>query len=100
MIEEISITFDDTFYYSDSISTLQLINNTSRHFGVFIDGRLVEIRENSPVNRWHYSPSEKNPADVGTKCILPKNKSCFLLWIEGPKFLQQSESYWPQIPPE
>ena len=30
MLEEISIKFDDTFYYSDYISTLQLINNTSQ----------------------------------------------------------------------
>ena len=100
MIEELDIKFDDVFYYSDSISTLQLINNTSRRFGVFVDGRLAEIRENSPINRWQYCKSEVNPADVGTRCIRPKSKNQFLLWIEGPKFLQQSKIVEPQIPPE
>ena len=100
IIEEISIKFDDVFCYSDSISTLQLINNTSRRFSVFADDRLAEIRENSPINRWKYCPSEKNPADMGTRCVLPKNKSKFLLWSEGPKFMYQSKNFWHQFPPE
>ena len=51
------------------------------------------------MNKWHYFPSDKNSADVGTRCVLPKNKSRFLLWIECPIFLQQYESYCPQVPP-
>ena len=49
---------------------------------------------------WRYCPSNLNPADVGTRVIMPKNKKKFLSWFKGPWFLLLLESSWPRMPLE
>ena len=65
---------------------------------VFVDGRLSEIRNLTPVSSWCFCPGNLNPADVGTRQVSFKKLDKFLPWVEGLKFLLKVESEWPCLP--
>ena len=94
MVQESNVKYNRSIYWSDSLSTLHLIQNNTRRFYVFVNSCLSEIRESSCVSDWKYCPMVLNPADQGTRLISPKNKKKFLQWTKGPEFVLLAEQEW------
>ncbi|MCP9265020.1 Pao retrotransposon peptidase family protein [Dirofilaria immitis] len=79
---------------SDSRCALHWIQNYSRLLPRFIQNRVEEIRKAKYAYR--FIPSECNPADIATKGISPSDLANLTLWWNGPEWLKEEESNWPQ----
>ena len=76
---------------------LGYIRNEAKRFKVFVANRVQLIRENSDVSQWRYIETKKNPADDASRGLSPCNSKKVKRWINGPEFLWQDESKWPNL---
>ena len=86
-----------SYFWTDSVSVLHLIRNTSRRYPVFAANRISKIEENSDPTQWHFVNGKDNPADIASRGMDVKaliNSS----WFQGPSFLLQPQSEWPEPP--
>lgn len=95
---ELTLPIESTFLWSDSTTVLLWMNSDSCSYKVFVGTRIAEIQELTPQCTWGYVDSATNPADDLTrgKSLLdlsPPNR-----WHDGPPFLQQPPTQWPQRP--
>ena len=72
LINELSIKFSHSVFWTDSSTMLHLIRNTSKRFDDFMAGRLWQIRNLSLINAWSHCPMAENPADIGTHLVTYK----------------------------
>ena len=94
---ELQVPIDKTVFWTDSMTVLRYIGNTSARFYTFVANRLTVIHEGSQPDQWRYISTKLNPADlasrgISTKAMLQKQ------WITEPEFLSKSEEYWPENP--
>ena len=68
IIEIYGIKFSKLNVWVDSQIVLKYIQNTNRHFLVFIMSRLNEVRLNSNTSNWKFIPGNLNRADLCTWC--------------------------------
>ncbi len=83
-----------TTYWTDSMTALAWIQN-DRNWGIFIAGRVKEIRSLSRIENWRHVPGKLNPADIPSRGASVKT----LLetsWWEGPAWLKLDEDSWPK----
>lgn len=97
--EEIDLKIDDVFMWTDSMAVLKYIASTKRRFKVFVANRLSMIHEITSVHQWRHVPSASNPADLGSRGIMPSEVHALKsVWLCGPSFLQEEEGSWPTTP--
>ncbi|CAE1306091.1 unnamed protein product [Acanthosepion pharaonis] len=72
-------------------SWLQLPSKASPFYGNShpISNRVLRIRRSSQPEQWHYVPTDKNPADCGTRSI-PANQMSTTAWLNSRSFLSNS----------
>ena len=75
-------------FWSDSQVVLRWIVNPDLHLPKFVKRRVDKINLVSPVNAWRYVSTSNNPADVGTRVDVTKNRDAHSLWLNGPEFLK------------
>ncbi|MEM7282789.1 MAG: hypothetical protein AAF438_14300 [Pseudomonadota bacterium] len=92
---ELDIHIDETFYWSDSKTTLAYIQNAEKRFHVFVANRIAEIRDNTSPSQWHHCPGLLNPADDASRGLMPQEFHSDHRWLKGPSFLWKSRSQWP-----
>ncbi|XP_048747904.2 uncharacterized protein LOC125660109 [Ostrea edulis] len=95
--ENLDFAIDHVFYWTDSMTVLKYIANTSARFHTFVANRLTVIREATKLNQWYYVGSKENPADCASRGIGRIDK--FLshtLWFNGPEFLWRDQHEWPK----
>ena len=82
-------------FWTDSMITLNYINNETRRFQTYVSTRIAEIHQLTTTDQWRYCPGGRNPADDASRGLeMPK----FLQserWLTGPAFLLQPEEKWP-----
>ena len=96
--EEIELTIDESFYWTDSMCVLRYIENEENRFQTFVANRVAAIREQSLPAQWKYVETKLNPADdasrgLAVEAIVDNNR-----WMKGPDFLWQSEEMWATRP--
>lgn len=84
---ELDLPLEDIKYYSDSKVVLGYLSNERRRFYVYVCNRVSRIRKSSSPHQWNYVATEENPADQGTRGLLPE-QLCDSLWLNGPDFLR------------
>ena len=84
-----------TFFWSDSMKTLQYIKNERRRFRPFVASRLSEIHDVSSPSDWKYVPGDLNPADDGSRGMKIKAFQSKCRWWTGTSFLCQADECWP-----
>ncbi|XP_045161949.2 uncharacterized protein LOC123526762 [Mercenaria mercenaria] len=89
---EIDIPLNDSVFWTDSMSVLRYIMNTTSRFHTFVANRLSVIHEGSNPDQWRYVSTKLNPADIASRGIPATDLSRH--WIEAPEFL------WKSILPE
>ena len=63
ILKEIDMVMSASFFWTDSKTTLQYINNETRRFKTYVPNRVAEIRDaTQPCQRRHF-PWSLNPAD-------------------------------------
>ena len=84
-------------FWTDSTSVLWWVKGYSRQFKPFIANRIGEIQTSTNPNTWRYVPTKENPADYLTRGTTLTELSQLKIWWEGPIFLSQDKSNWPQL---
>lgn len=97
--EELEIPIQRIVFWTDSMVVLQYINNESKRFQTFVANRLAVIHELSNPSMWRHVDTKSNPADHASRGVKPTEQSKINEWLNGPKFLWETEDRW-SIPPE
>ena len=66
ILRELDLPVCQTFFWSDSMTSLQYIKNETRRFQTFVANRVAEIHETSSPEQWHHISGVINPADDGS----------------------------------
>ena len=61
ILRELDLPVGQTFFWSDSMTSLQYIKNVTRRFQTFVANRVAEIHETSSPGQWHHIPGVINP---------------------------------------
>jgi len=67
IVETFRFEFLQIFYFTDSSAVLGMLQKDSCTFLEFVGNRVSEIKSLSPVESWSWVPTDKNPADWGTR---------------------------------
>ncbi|KAL7726352.1 hypothetical protein ACLKA6_001569 [Drosophila palustris] len=93
---EMSVRVKKRVYWTDSKDVLWWIRSDARKFQQFVALRIGEILEGSEVDSWRWVPSAQNVADDSTKWNRTPEINVSNRWFNGPSFLYQDDSQWPQ----
>ena len=72
-----------------------MIRKDSYWFNTFAGVRVVEIQTKTKVEDWLHVPSGENIADILTRGAPPSELGQDSVWQNGPKWLVQDRSTWP-----
>ena len=88
--EELKMTVDAEYFWSDSTVALGFISNSSAKYQMFVANRVSEIHRSTNTAQWHHVPGSANPADMASRgCNLAALHSSD--WWTGPSFLHQPD---------
>uniref|UniRef100_A0A8D8XKE2 Uncharacterized protein n=1 Tax=Cacopsylla melanoneura TaxID=428564 RepID=A0A8D8XKE2_9HEMI len=90
------IKIDNTYLFSDSSIVLAWLNTQPHVLKTFVANRVVKILETTTPNQWRHVSSENNSADIASRGVLPSELVGNKLWFNGPSFLYEDPSLWPQ----
>ena len=85
-------------FWSDSLTNLRWVYNGSLKLDILVENRVSKILALTNPRQWNYEPSAENPADLPSRGIKADNKESWRKFHEGPGFLRQPRSEWPQMP--
>lgn len=94
--EEMQLPLQQSIYWTDSMTVLQYIDSETARFKTFVANRIGFIREATKSEQWRYIRSSDNPADQATRGMKVESLMQGETWINGPQFLLQPASEWPQ----
>ena len=89
-----TLTFDQTFFWSDSQVVLDWIASNKKQ-KVFVSNRLQEIHKIFSPQQWHHISTYLNPADHGTRGL--ETNESQQKWFYSHQFLCENESAWNEI---
>ena len=92
IVEELDITPEASFFWTDSQTVLKYLENTSTRYKTFVAHRIAEIHETSKPSQWYYVPTAQNPADLASRGVWPQEQNKLKFWIQGPQFLQNDKA--------
>ena len=92
--EIFAVPTSNLYAFTDSTIVLYWIYGRSQRFKTFEANRIGEIQDNVPPEKWAHVISEENPADVGSRGILPGGIIDHDLWWSGPSWLKEDPSNW------
>lgn len=84
------ISIDLVRCWSDSTVVLSWIRSSPHRWKTFVSNRVAYIQGKFPASSWSYVPTSENPADLGSRGILPSELLHNSLWWIGPSFLLSS----------
>ena len=86
------VAIEDIFCWTDSFISLSWIEAVNQKFKLFVQNRVIKIRENVNAFLWRYRDTKENPADIITRFSssdkLSENLSNNSIWWDGPLFLK------------
>jgi hypothetical protein len=97
VLRAFEMNMQDASFYSDSADVLLWIRGYGRDIRPFIANRIGEIQMYSNPAQWQHVPTAENPADLCTRGATPLQLSESTLWWNGPVWLAQDTSHWPQM---
>ena len=54
--------------------------------------------ELSKADQWRWTPTDSQPADLGSRGLTAKELAASRLWKKGPEFLTKGPDSWPEQP--
>ncbi|XP_050419153.2 uncharacterized protein LOC126832434 [Patella vulgata] len=90
--EHLDITPDVITFHTDSKVVLGYIYNRTRRFYLYVTNRIDRIRKSTIPLQWQFIPTDKNPADLGTRSV-PASDLEHSVWRKGPTHLYQKQQF-------
>ena len=94
----LEVPTSNTYAWTDSTVVLSWVRGNPRQFKPFVGNRVAEIMDLIPPERWRHVPGVTNPADSTSRGPYPKELADYGLWWNGPSWLLQRPSHWPETP--
>ena len=95
VLKDLDLQADETFFWSDSMTSQQYIKNQTRRFQTFVANRVAAIHESTSLEKWHHVQASMNLADEGSRSVTIEHFQPGCRWWSGPCFLWQPEQQWP-----
>ena len=92
---QIKVPISKMYLWSDSKCVLCWILGKEKQQKRFIENRLREVKRDDVEYR--FVPTSHNPADIGSRGMMPEELKSNSLWWNGPQFLQTDPSNWPPL---
>ncbi|XP_048587898.1 uncharacterized protein LOC125571976 [Nematostella vectensis] len=92
---ELDLKPDRVVFWTDSMITLNYINNETRRFQTYVANRVTEIREATNPDQWRHCPGKLNPSDEVSRGLTIDEFLRDERWLNDPSFLRESEDQWP-----
>ena len=92
VVEEADVKPDASYFWTDSMTVLKYLENTSTRYKTFVAHRIQTIHESTNLGQWNYVPTALNPADHASRGVLPREQHKLRLWLDGPEFLKEPGS--------
>ena len=89
--KELSLHEPVLYFWTDSMCVLRYIQNTRSKYKIFVANRLEIIHDATPVERWFYVPTHKNPADAASRGLMPDDTKRIAAFLQGPDFLKEEK---------
>ena len=89
-VRETDLKIDKVFFWSDSMTVLGYIRNTTSRYKSFVANRLAVIQDLTEVHQWHHVDGTLNPADLASRGISASDNEMLDLWLQGPIFLKDA----------
>lgn len=87
-----------TYLFSDSTVALAWISQVSpARLKVFVANRVTEIQSLTNSDSWGHVRTHDNPADLGSRGVLPETLIDNTLWWHGPSWLSLPQDQWPKL---
>ncbi|XP_061719287.1 uncharacterized protein LOC133526611 [Cydia pomonella] len=87
---------DRIFAWSDSSVTLTWIKSCPSRWKTFVANRVSHIQDVIPPDSWHHVRTTDNPADCGSRGLLPQDLVSQTCWWSGPDWLRHPTESWPK----
>ncbi|XP_032790469.2 uncharacterized protein LOC116927542 [Daphnia magna] len=86
---------DARYFWTDSSTMRNWVRAVSARYQVYVSHRIGEIQTLTEPHEWRFVPGKLNLADAATRSqleetIIPD------WWLDGPPFLYEEETNWPQ----
>ena len=101
--EALHIPPDCIYAWSDSTITLSWIScpppppPPPGTCNSFVSNRVAKITRNVPTEKWRHVPTTSDPADIALRGMKPQLLTQSQLWWNGPEWLAQDSSSWPNV---
>ena len=93
-----TIQIEKRFCWIDSMAAMFWIKSTEREWKQFIQNRIDKVRKLILPEARNFCPGRLNPADLPTRGVKTRDLKNSDIWLQGPKFLRESEEAWPKQP--
>ncbi|KAH9643726.1 hypothetical protein HF086_007696, partial [Spodoptera exigua] len=98
VLQSIRISITNTIMWTDSTVVLGWLKAQPKLLKTFVANRVAEVLELTKGCSWRHVPTDFNPADLASRGCVPQRLLVEPLWWEGPSFLKEGSSSWPQTP--
>jgi len=89
------INFTNIFSWSDSTVVLSWIKSSPHKWTTFVSNRVTLIQDKISPSFWHHINTKDNPADCGSRGLLPRDLLHCAKWWVGPEWLGLPQLLWP-----
>lgn len=87
---------DRIFAWSDSSVALAWIKSCPSRWKTFVANRVSHIQDTISPDCWRHVRTTDNPADCGSRGLLPNDLVNQISWWEGPSWLVLDKADWPR----
>ena len=98
----LNIPLSHVYAWTDSTIVLNWLDGSPRRFKTYVGNRISTIVLLIPPDKWRHVRSADNPADCASRGVYPSDLLNHSLWWNGPTWLKESPSHWPEklpLPP-
>lgn len=93
---ELQLQFQESVFWSDSVTVLKYIRNRTSRFRTFVANRVDTILKISEPHQWRYINTSQNPADCASRGLDAGKFIQSHTWLQGPDFLTKPMENWPE----
>lgn len=82
--------------WNDSTIVLNWLDRSPIWFKTYVGNRISTTVDLIPPDKWRHVHSADNPADCASRGLYPSELLNHSLWWNGPTWLKESPSHWPE----
>ena len=97
-----AIPLDRVYAWTDSTIVLNWLDGSPKRFKTYAGNRVSTILDILPSDKWRHVRAQEKPADCASRGLYPSELLNRSLWWEGPTWLKEPSTGWPErlpIPP-